>query len=102
MLFQGGFLNLAQKDDSVYSSAATVTVKPPAGGFATTDLGQEFDASAKYVLHDYIVANIGVGHLFPGEVLIDNNHGAAETIGYFSLTYRFRVDKAARNTSTQK
>jgi hypothetical protein len=102
MLFQGSFLNLAQKDDSVYSSSASVTVKPPAGGFATTDLGQEFDASAKYVFHDYIVANIGVGHLFPGEVLVDNKHGAAETIGYFSLTYRFRVDKAARNTTTQK
>ena len=97
MLIQGGFLNLAQKNDSVYSSAAAVTVKPPTGGFATTDLGQEFDASAKYVYHDYLVANIGVGHLFPGEVLVDNKHGAAETIGYFSLTYRFRVDKQAQN-----
>jgi hypothetical protein len=97
MLIQGGFLNLAQKDDSVYSSAAAVTVKPPTGGFATTDLGKEFDASAKYVYHDYLVANIGVGHLFPGEVLVDNKHGASETIGYFGLTYRFRVDKKAKN-----
>ena len=102
MLFQGGFLNLAQKDDSVYSSSASITVKPPAGGFATTDLGQEFDASAKYVFHDYIVANFGVGHLFPGEVLVDNKHGAPDTIGYFSLTYRFRVDKEARNPTAQK
>jgi hypothetical protein len=43
------------------------------------------------------VANIGVGHLFPGEVLVDNKHGASETIGYFGLTYRFRVDKKAKN-----
>ena len=102
MLIQGGFLNLAQKNDSVYSSSASVTIKAPTGGFATTDLGQEFDASAKYVYHDYLVANIGVGHLFPGSVLIDNKHGAAETIGYFSLTYRFRVDKQAQNSTTQK
>jgi len=102
MLIQGGFLNLAQKKDSVYSSSASVTLKPPTGGFATTDLGHEFDASAKYVFHEYLVANIGVGHLFPGEVLVDNKHGAAETIGYFSLTYRFRVDKKAQNSATQK
>jgi hypothetical protein len=93
ILVQGGFLNLAQKKDALYSSSASVTLKPPTGGFATDDIGQEFDASAKYVFHDYIVANIGVGHLFPGRVLLDNKHGAAETIGYFSLTYRFRVDK---------
>jgi hypothetical protein len=97
MLFQGGFLNLAQKNDSVYSGSGSVTLKPPTGGFATTGLGQEFDASAKYVYHDYLVANFGVGHLFPGEVLVSNKHGAAETIGYFSLTYRFRVDKHAQN-----
>ena len=94
-------MNLAQKDDSVDSSSASVPVKPPAGGFASTDLGQEFDASAKHVLHDSIVANIGVGHLLPGEVLIGSKLGAAETIGSFSLPYLFRVDKAARN-ATQK
>jgi hypothetical protein len=68
MVFQGGFLNLAQKDDSVDSSSASV------------------------------VANIGVGHLFAGEVLIDARHRVyrhlvAEPIGYFSLPYCFRVDK---------
>lgn len=102
MLFQGGFLDLAQKNDSIYSGSGSVTLKPPTGGFATTSLGQEFDASAKYVFHDHFVANIGVGHLFPGEVLVDNKHGAAETIGYFSLTYRFRVDKQAETPTTQK
>jgi hypothetical protein len=97
MLLQGGFLNLAQKNDSVYPSSGPIMVKVPAGGFATTDLGHEFDASAKYVFHEYLVANIGLGHLFPGEVLLTNKHGAAETIGYFSLTYRFRVDKREPN-----
>ncbi|WP_158822701.1 alginate export family protein [Granulicella sp. S156] len=101
ILVQGGFLNLAQKNDSLYSSSASVVIKPPTGGFATDDIGQEFDASAKYVFHDYIVANVGVGHLFPGKVLLDNKHGAAETIGYFSLTYRFRVDKQTQNPGKQ-
>jgi hypothetical protein len=94
MVFQGGFLNLAQKDDSVDSSSASVVAKPPKGGFATTDSGQQVDASRMYSM----VANIGVGHLFAGEVLIDTRHRVyrhlvAEPIGYFSLPYCFRVDK---------
>ncbi len=95
-LVQGGFLNLAQKNDNVYSSSAGTTIKAPVGGFLSTSLGQEFDASGKYVFHDYLVANIGVGHLFPGDALIENKHGAAETYAYFGLTYRFRVDKKAK------
>jgi hypothetical protein len=93
VLVQGGFLNLAQKTDNLYGGAGTATYTAPAGGFASDDIGKEFDASAKYVFHNYIVANVGVGHLFPGAMLISDKHGAAETIGYFSLTYRFRVDK---------
>ncbi|WP_232298951.1 alginate export family protein [Granulicella tundricola] len=93
LLVQGGFLNLATTKDSLYSSSGSVTIKAPTAGFNSTDIGKEFDASAKYVFHDYIVANVGVGHLFPGQMLIGNNHGAADTIGYFSLTYRYRVDK---------
>ena len=98
-LVQGQFLNLAQKNDSLYAGGGTVAIKAPTGGFATDQIGQEFDASGKYVFHDYLVANFGVGHLFPGSVLLANNHGAAETIGYFSLTYRFRVDKRAKNSN---
>lgn len=95
ILVQGEFLNLAQTKDNLYSGSAGATIKAPTGGFATSSIGEGFDASAKYVYRDYLVANIGVGHLFPGEVLLDNKHGAAETIGYFSLTYRFRVDHRA-------
>jgi len=97
LLVQGEFLNLAQARDNVYSGSAGTVIKAPATGFATTSLGAGFDASAKYVYREYLVANIGVGHLFPGEVLIDNKHGAADTIGFFSLTYRFRVDKKNGN-----
>jgi len=96
LLVQGEFLNLAEKRDNLYSSGGTTTIKAPTAGFKTDDIGQEFDISAKYVFRDDIVANVGVGHLFPGSMLINNSHGAAETLGFFSLTYRFQVDKHPR------
>jgi len=95
VLVQGEFLNLAQTRDSLYSGSAGVTIKAPTAGFTSDSIGQGLDVSSKYVYHDYFVANVGVGHLFPGAMLLENKHGAAETIGYFALTYRFRVDKNA-------
>ena len=93
ILLQGGFLNLAQRKDSLYADSGSVTIKAPAAGFTTSEIGQEFDVSGKYIFHEDLVANVGVGHLFPGALLLENKHGAAETIGYFGLTYRLRVDK---------
>ncbi len=58
-------------------------------------IGQEFDVSAKYLYKDYLVASMGVGHLFPGAVLLANRHGAAQTIAYLGITHRFRIDKVA-------
>lgn len=101
LLVQGGFLNLAEKRDSLYSSTAAVALRAPAGGFNSDSLGQEVDFSAKYVFRDYLVLNAGVGHLFPGSALLQNNKGAAETLGYFSLTYRFRVDQHAADPNRQ-
>ena len=92
MLVQGGHLNLAQTNDNLYSSSGSVTLKAPATGFASGTIGNEFDLSGKYVFHDYLVLNVGVGHLFPGAMLLENKHGSAETLGYLGLTYRFRVD----------
>ncbi|MBB5056639.1 hypothetical protein HDF16_001324 [Granulicella aggregans] len=93
ILVQGGFLNVAERKDSVYSSSGSATIKAPTAGFASNVIGQELDVTGKYVFHDYLVANVGVGHLFPGALLLQNKHGAAETIGYFGLTYRLRVDQ---------
>ena len=53
------------------------------------------DGSAKYLLSECVSVNVGTGHLFPGTVLTTNNHGAPETLGYFSLTYRFKVNSEA-------
>ena len=96
VLVQGGFLNLAERNDSVYSGSGSASIKAPTGGFASNVLGQEFDVSSKYVYHEVMVANVGVGHIFPGAALLENKHGAADTIGYFGLTYRLRVDKTAK------
>ena len=95
LLIQGGHLNLAQTHDNLYSGSASVLLQAPAAGFASSTIGNEFDVSGKYIFHDYLVLNAGVGHLFPGALLTANHLGAAETLGYLSLTYRFRVDRKA-------
>ena len=95
LLIQGEFLNLVNTHDSLYASGGTVAIKAPTTGFASDAIGTGIDFSGKYVFKEYLVANLGVGHVFPGGLLLTNNHGAAETLGYFSLTYRYRVDKHA-------
>ena len=99
-LVQGEFLNLVNTHDSLYSGAGTATITAPAAGFKSDAIGSGIDFSGKYVFHNYLVANIGVGHVFPGGLLLSNDRGAAETLGYFSLTYRYRVDKHAKAPDT--
>ena len=94
-LVQGEFLNLVNVHDNLYAGGATTTIKAPARGFNSTDIGTGIDFSGKYVLHNYLVFNMGVGHTFPGALMLANNHAPAETLGYFSITYRYRVDKHA-------
>ncbi|HLI77819.1 MAG TPA: alginate export family protein [Acidobacteriaceae bacterium] len=94
-LVQGEFLNLVNEHDNLYASGGTTTIKAPTAGFTTDQIGTGFDASGKYVYHNYLVANIGVGHFFPGALMLANSHGSAQTYAYFSLTYRYRVDKHA-------
>ncbi len=93
VLLQQEWLQVSSRQDNVYNGAAAVAVKAPVGGFLSDDIGHEFDASAKYVfLHDYMVLNAGVGHFSPGTLMRENAHGAPLTIGYVSLTYRFKVN----------
>jgi hypothetical protein len=94
LLIQQEWLQVSSTHDNVYSGSAGTVVKAPTGGFSSGDIGREFDASAKYVfLDDYIVMNVGVGHFSPGTLMRENAHGAPLTLVYFSLTYRFKVDK---------
>ncbi|NUQ30896.1 MAG: alginate export family protein [Acidobacteriaceae bacterium] len=92
LLFQASHQTLATKMDSLYNSAGSVLVKAPTAGFANTNLGNSLDLSAKYVYHESVVANLGVSHLFPGQLLKDNSKGLPETLVYVGLTYRFRMD----------
>src|ERR1700739_726789 len=93
LLFQGEALGVTSRFDGVYNSGGGVTVQAPAHGFATDSIGDGFDASAKYVFHEYWAVNAGVGHFFPGSVMSANNRGAPLTYSFFGITYRFRVGK---------
>ena len=93
LLFQGGAIGVSSRFDSVYNGAAGVAVQAPAHGFATNNIGDGFDASAKYVYHDYWVVNAGVGHFFLGSLMSANHHGAPLTYSYFSITCRFKVGR---------
>ena len=93
LLIQGEALGVSSRFDSIYNGAAGVAVPVPARGFATNSIGDGFDASAKYVFHKYWVVNAGAGHFFPGTLMSANHHGAPLTLAYFSITYRFKVDR---------
>jgi hypothetical protein len=93
LLFQGEALGVTSRFDDVYNSGSGVIVQTPAHGFATNSIGDGFDASAKYVFHDYWAINAGVGHFFPGSLMSANNHGALLTYSFVGITYRFRVGK---------
>ncbi len=93
LLIQQNFLNVSSKTDGVYNGGATEFIKPKAGGFASTDLGKEFDASAKYALHNYFVLEAGIGQYTAGALMHENAHGSDQTYAYLSLTHRFQVTK---------
>ncbi len=93
LLFQVESLHVADTRDSVYGGAAAVLVKAPTAGFAASDLGQGFDASAAYRVTEYLFVETGVGHLFPGRVLAENGKAPPLTLGYLQLEYRFKVKR---------
>jgi hypothetical protein len=97
VLIQQEWLQVASRFDNIYSGSAGTVVKAPVGGLLSGDIGREFDASGKWVIHDYLVMNVGVGHFSPGSAMMENAHGAPLTLAYFGLTYRFSVNR--KNTA---
>jgi hypothetical protein len=93
VLIQQEWLQVASRFDNIYSGSAGTVVKAPTTGFLSGDIGREFDASGKWVIHDYLVMNVGVGHFSPGTVMRENAHGAPLTLAYFGLTYRFKISR---------
>jgi hypothetical protein len=98
VLLQQEWLQVASRFDNIYSGSAGTVVKAPTTGFLSGDIGREFDASGKWVIRDYLVMNVGVGHFSPGTVMRENAHGAPQTLAYFGLTYRFRLSHKATAT----
>jgi hypothetical protein len=92
VLLQEESLQVSSTADNVYSGSGSTTVTVPTGGFRSDDIGHEFDASGKYVFHQYLVLNAGVGHFSPGTLMRENAHGAPLTLVYLGLTYRFKVN----------
>jgi hypothetical protein len=72
-------------------------VKAPTGGFHSSDIGREFDASGQYAFlgKDDMTLNVGVGHFSPGTLMRQNAHGPPLTLAYFGLTYKFKVNHKA-------
>jgi hypothetical protein len=93
LLLQAGRLDLASSSDAVYSSSGAILIPAPAGGFANRALGTEIDASAKYLFGESVVLNIGMGHLFPANSAADQMGLTPKTLGYVSLTYRFKFSR---------
>lgn len=97
LLMQQEWLQVSTPFDNVYSGSASSTVKAPATGFLSSDIGREFDASGQYVLlgENDVTLNAGVGHFSPGTLMRQNAHGAPLTLAYFGLTYRFKLNHKA-------
>ena len=93
LLFQQEWLQVSTVFDNVYSGSASSTVKAPAKGFLSDDIGREFDASGQYAFlgENNLTMNVGVGHFSPGTLMRQNAHGAPLTLAYFGLTYKFNL-----------
>lgn len=80
-------------------------IAAPTGGFASDDIGSEFDAPAKYIYRKSFVTKIGVGHFFPGELMTSEKHGAPLTYAYgiyLPLQDRKRYRAALGGTDTMQ
>jgi Alginate export len=93
LLMQQEWLQVASRFDNIYSGSAGTVIAAPTAGLQSGDIGREIDASGKWVIHDYLVMNVGVGHFSPGTVMRENAHGAPLTLTYFGLTYRFKISR---------
>jgi hypothetical protein len=92
--FQQGWLRVASVLDNIYSGSGSTTIKEPTGGFHSSDIGREFDASGQYAFlgEGKMTMNVGVGHFSPGTLMRENVHGAPLTLAYFGLTYKLNVN----------
>ncbi len=96
LLFQGEDLHVASTRDNVYASAGSTYLKVPTAGWTNNDIGQGFDASGSHIFRDALDVQVGVGHLFPGRVLVQGAKSPPLTLGYLQLTYRFKVNHEAK------
>lgn len=98
LVLEGESLRLPSRTDAIYAASGTSLVPAPVDGFPSNALGTGLDISGKYIIGS-LVANFGVGHLFPGNNLKSATRGSSQTMAYFGLTYRFRLFNPRRKSS---
>jgi hypothetical protein len=81
-------LHLANAHDGLYNGLGNLVVRK-SDGSAGTHLGQELEGSGAYGFTRYFGAEIGYGHLFPGEFIQKATKGSPYNISYLMLTYSF-------------
>ena len=94
LLIEQEWLRVATVYDGVYGGAGTTTVKAPAGGFLSDDIGREFDASGQCDFpRSNLTLNFGIARFSPRALMQEDAHGADLTEGHFGLTYKFNVNR---------
>ena len=95
-------LHAATTQDAVYSSSGSALIKAPTGGFRSDDIGTEIDGAVQYEWkHLPVLCEVGVGHLWPGALLSENNDGAPLSLAYFQLTYRLKTRSGNTGTNAK-
>jgi len=89
LFWQAGSLRVGTAKDNIYNGSGGVLIGGPLQG---TDIGTEFDVSAKYLYKKYFIIDAGVGHLFPGQAMTRSGQNVPLTLGYLGITYRFKAD----------
>jgi hypothetical protein len=84
---------LAQPTDALYNAGGAVLVRAPAGGAASSHVGQEIDIQAARLLTRQIQLSGGYAHLFPGGFLKEATPGFAYGSPYVMVTFVLLADR---------
>ncbi|MCB9383960.1 MAG: alginate export family protein [Bryobacterales bacterium] len=79
---------LANRNDGLYNVAGVRTVAAPAGGAASTKIGDEVDATFTIPVSKTITIGGGVGHMFTGAFLKQNTPGSGNTFTFLFTSFK--------------
>jgi hypothetical protein len=79
---------LASASDGFYNASGAIVARDTRG-LSGTHIGQEFSAETSYRLDRHLELGAGIGHILPGEFLVNADHKHAYTYPYVMLNYNF-------------